>query len=104
MNHLTFTHKCTNNSNHFVLVGNANEFISKHDTLEKASKALKEINVGRSKWAKVDILAPGESAELRYLTKEIKKSVEHDPSDLDLTSAVKELQMESIMTSSEAER
>src|SRR5690625_430936 len=104
MNHLTFTHKCTNNSNQFVLVGNAKEFISKHDTLEKASKALKEINVGRSKWAKVDILAPGESTELKYLTKEIKKTVEHDPSDLDLTKAVKELQMESIMTSSEAER
>lgn len=68
-NYLSFSHSVTNNSEYYVIVGNCKELISQHKTLEEAEKAISKINVATSDWYKVEILDPGQTAELKNLEK-----------------------------------
>ncbi|MFC3344968.1 hypothetical protein [Paenibacillus abyssi] len=81
---VVFNHTCENKSDRFVIVGNCSEFISDHSTIEEAQSALSDIHVGESKWAKVQILEPGESASLSGLERTIYPKVKYDESMFDL--------------------
>ncbi|MED3272499.1 hypothetical protein [Bacillus thuringiensis] len=50
-----------NNTNFHILIGDYNDIISNHTTLDAATLALKSIHISDSKWTSIWIVKPGET-------------------------------------------
>lgn len=60
---ITTWHKIVNTSGKYLVVGNASDIISAHESAAAAGSAASTIDVDSSRWGVVKILAPGETWE-----------------------------------------
>lgn len=74
MNHLSFDRKCTNKSEFYVIVGNCTDLISQHTSETGALAAMKGISANETMWARIEIVAPGQTVRINDLQKTI-----HEP-------------------------